>query len=187
MSTVTGSPDYDADTYAAEWRAAMEDLAGSYAAQATILFAAWQTGRLSTAEWRHLFAQSLLDGIAAGSGVGDGLATRLLHLTRGHEVLPAGEGIPDVPAELARLDEAVAIVTALVDTAEDPTSHIQRLATSEPVAAAQRSAVRVYARHHVSARVHPTDEPVHRHPGCTCVPFPVGETVTQTVAQRTAS
>lgn len=114
------------------------------------LFAAWQAGRLATHEWQHLFCLSLLDGIAAGSGIGDGLATRVLHLTQHRDVLPVGEGIRDVPAELARLDKAVETVTAIVDTAKDPTPRIERLAASEPVAAAQRSAVRVYATHQVS-------------------------------------
>lgn len=97
MSAVTSAPGYNTDTFSSEWRAAMGNLATTYAVQAATLFAAWQAGRLATREWQHLFCLSLLDGIAAGSGIGDGLATRVLHLTQHRDVLPVGEASATCP------------------------------------------------------------------------------------------
>lgn len=199
MSAPQTAEPYTVDTYAAEFRTGLATLGTYYAGQAARVYAGWQAGVFTTDEWRALFARSLLNGVGDGTGIGDGFATRLLHLAHGRDVLPVGEPI-DVPAELARLTLAVDTLAAKIDTAEDPRPRIERLASSEPVNAAQQSAIRVFGKHQVTGwrrgvrpdacelchwlaktnldplgYVYPTTKLMHKHPGCTCIPIPVTE------------
>lgn len=205
MTVTTGAGRYTEASYADEWQAATDELAAQAGRTALALYVAWQAGRLTDGEWQRLFAEALLKLNATGIAVGDGLVSRLLHLAHGYDVRPVGLDLAaGLVADLARLDRAVASLAEALDDAEDPRGRIVRLATSEPVNAAQQAAVAASRSYGISGYVrgtdadpcelcvwlrkehlrpggyiYPTSKAMYRHPGCQCVPIPATATLTR--------
>lgn len=199
--TPTSSEPYTHATFAAEWQAACDKLTNYYTGPALALLTAWQAGTLTTAAWSASLTRLLLDAVAVGTGVGDGLASRVLYLAHGRDLLPLSASVPDIPAELARLSTAVDTLVVALDVPDkeepDLAPRVRRIAANEPVSAAQQAAVKAYHAHGVTGYrrgldadpcelcvwlakkhldplgfVYPSSKPMYKHPGCQCVPIP---------------
>lgn len=172
-----------------------EDLGAAYRETATMVdtdsrkvakdvYDAWLAGDISDAEFRDsLLTVLIVTGVSARAA-GENFAAALMG------ELPAGSEISD--EHLHRLGKAAATMTATLDVAQDIGPRVGRLVAGEALSTLQQSVVDGYARHGVggytrglSAKacelcvwlykdgyVYPTGQPMHKHPGCTCVPIP---------------
>lgn len=191
--------DYTEADYAAEFDSAANDVAAKTVTAVLAAFAAWQAGQVTTAVLTAMLGKILTSGNVYATVMGDLVATRALTLLAARPYLPTGvAGEIDLQAELLRLSDAAATITAALDSGKDPKARLERIARSESVNALQQAVVATLARHGVTGYVrgtdsdpcelcvwlkkehlrpggfvYPTDKPMHRHPGCQCVPIPV--------------
>lgn len=153
--------------------------------QVVELLAAWQAGRVTDEELEQLLAVLLATAVGAGLAYGDIIGSGYV----GRD--PVGL-VPD-EATVTRLSLAASTTRSLLDVATDPAPRVRRVAVGEALAALQEGVVKSYDSHGVSGYrrglsgracelchwlykdgyVYPTSKPMHRHPGCTCVPVPV--------------
>lgn len=194
-----------------ELPAVFEAIAGSLgtvaATHAANVYAAWQSGALTTAEFVATLGDTVFAAVAYGVTVGDTLGATVLDTT------PLG--MMPSPVEHARLTDAAQTLADDLDSADDLSPRVERLAASEAVGAAQDSLRQSYEQHGVTGYrrgldsdpcelcswlakrhldplgyVYPITSPMSRHPGCCCSPIPVGtdklpeQTDNTTKAQR---
>lgn len=167
------------------FRNAAADLQSLTERLTALLLAAWQTGQVNDAEFRDSLHSLLVTGYDNGLMVGDVLGSAYI------DAEPVGLRIDDDTTE--RLALSAATATKYLDQASDPLPRLTRLTTGEHLWSLQLGTQTAYREHGVpgyrrglSAKacelcvwlykdgyVYPTDKPMHKHPGCTCVPVPV--------------
>lgn len=153
----------------------------------------WQAGTLTTAEFEQVFIQMVGTMNAYARTGADWLGSIYLAST------PKGTTLVTVAGETARLADAAATLVALLDTADDLKTQLDRIGRNEPTEAAQQQLVHTYRGHgahgyrrrlnagacelcvwlqkaHLDPEgigfIYPTDKPMHRHTGCRCTPVP---------------
>jgi hypothetical protein len=150
------------------FRNAAADLTRTSEELTALLLAAWQAGQMTDAEFRESLHSLLVTGYASGLMVGDSIGSGYVN------AVPVGLGVDAGTTERLAL-----AATTLLDAAE----HLDSLQQGV-VGAYNAHGVRGYTRG-LSAKacelcvwlykggyVYPADRPMHRHPGCTCVPIP---------------
>lgn len=156
---------------------------------AALVVTGWLAGAVTTAEFIDVVAHLIEAASTAAMVVADAIAARLLGT--------APVGISPTQADLRRWTKAARAITADLDKRPPQTleSRTQRLASSEAVASLQRAMQEAYAAHGVTGYrrgldadpcelcqwlykdgfVYPINRPMHKHPGCQCVPIPTTE------------
>lgn len=149
------------------------------------VLAGWQAGNLTDAELEELVHGILVQGVAHGTTIGDAVGSAYI----GQQ--PLGITVDDQEAE--RLGLAAATIVGLLDAAGDPLPRLARLTVGEALHGLQDGVRRAYSEHGVTGytrglsasacelcrwlykggHVYPSSKPMHKHPGCTCVPIPV--------------
>lgn len=175
----------------------------------TVWWQDWLRGRLTDDEFAEVLGHVLDMFGEIGVMKADRLAADLLDRpavgltledSRADGYVKAAE---TVVQQLDQSDTDVKVETIDPDSAEDVVidlpGRLERLATSEPTAAAQDGLRRAYEAHGLTGYtrgldespcelciwlkkahlreggyVYPIDQPMNRHPGCCCVPIPVG-------------
>ena len=166
------------------FRNAADDMTRTTEELTALLLAAWQAGQMTDEEFRDSLHNLLVTGYVSGLMVGDVIGSSYVNAE------PVGLAVDDNTA--TRLGLAAATATTLLDAAEDPLPRLRRLTVSEHLDSLQQGVIGAYNSHGVrgytrglSAKacelcvwlykggyVYPSDRPMHRHPGCTCVPIP---------------
>lgn len=201
---------YSAEAYSAEFVTASTALSASSARLALQAYVLWRMGKDSDLTWAARLVGILVSFNARATTLGDVLAARSLVMLERQDVRPVGLGYPVEP-EAERLSEAVATLARDLDTTEDLSGRIERLAEAEPANTLQQSTLQAYDAHGITGYtrhlepgacelchwlrkehlreggyVYPTDKPMHKHPGCRCTPVPVTEEVRHARTRRRA-
>lgn len=189
-----------AATLAVEFAAVAEELSARAIGSARTWFVGWMNGLLTDTE----FIASLADTLTVWSEVGvmkaDQLAASLLgRVTVGLDL--------DTGREDQHIKAAETLVTDLDKPQDGPVilpGRLERLASSVPVAEAQDGLRRAYRAHGLTGYVrgldaapcelcqwlfkdgyvYPINKTMDRHPGCQCVPVPVGTDELPAIDQR---
>lgn len=169
---------------AVTFRDAADDLARVTETFTAMLLGGWQAGQMTDGEFRESLHNLLVTGYASGLMVGDAIGSGYVNAA------PVGLGVDDETTH--RLALAASTATTLLDAAEDPLPRLRRLTVGEHLDSLQQGVVGAYRAHGVpgytrglsakacelcvwlykGGHVYPADRPMHRHPGCTCVPIP---------------
>lgn len=188
---------------AAEYAAIFEDLVtrlGQVAADGmAVAYAAWQSGKMTTAEFEDLVVRAVATVNGYARAGADVIGTTYVGDLTGRSLTPAGVTVVDVDTELSRLSKAAATMVKAVDTDADVAMQLDRMAKNEPAEAAQRQMVHTYRGHGIKGYrrhtdsdpcelcvwlvkahldpegigfVYPANKPMHRHTGCKCTPIP---------------
>ena len=166
------------------FRNAADDLTRTTESLTGTLLGSWQAGGMTDVEFRESLHNLLVTGYSTGLMVGDLIGSGYV----GSE--PVGLTVDDATTQ--RLTYAAATATTLLDATDDPLPRLRRVTVAEHLDSLQQGVVGAYNAHGVrgytrglSAKacelcvwlykggyVYPADRPMHRHPGCTCVPIP---------------
>ncbi|HWL96045.1 MAG TPA: hypothetical protein VNP20_01815 [Nocardioidaceae bacterium] len=180
-----------ADQLVAGFGAVAANISDEQNAFGLALLTAWQSGDITDSEFVALLADQLAVSVGGAMLSADALVA--VYVNR-----PALGMVPD-DAKVEQLTKAAKTVATFLDDAEtDPLPRVQRLAVAEPLDALQQASLTAYSRHGITGYVrgisadacelcvwlkkehlrpggyiYPTDKPMHKHPGCTCVPIPI--------------
>lgn len=188
---------------AAEFAAIFEDLVtnlGQVAADGVAAaYAAWQSGKMTTAEFEDLVVRAVATVNGYARAGADVVGTTYVGDLTGRQLVPAGAAAVSVDTEFDRLAKAAKTLVAAVDTDADVAMMLDRMAKNEPAEAAQRQMVHTYRGHGIKGYrrhtdsdpcelcvwlvkahldpegigfVYPANKPMHRHTGCKCTPIP---------------
>lgn len=192
-------------TFAEQFYTGARKLSAATVKLVLALFSAYQAGRITLTEWQHLTVTALVGANTGATVLGDHAATQALHsfdvLPVGLE-LPAGEAERLTKAITTVSESLNTPTTETADPAGEVAMKLERIATNEPVNAFQQATIQAFDQHevvtgyrrgvrpeacelcHWLAKTHldplgyiyPTNQPMHRHTGCTCTPIPVTTT-----------
>lgn len=188
---------------AAEFAVIFEDLVtnlGEVAASGVAAaYSAWQSGKMTTAEFEDLVVRAVATVNGYARAGADVVGTTYVGDLTGRQLVPAGAAAVNVDNEFDRLSKAAATLVAAVDTDADVAMMLDRMARNEPAEAAQRQMLHTYRGHGVKGYrrhtdsdpcelcvwlvkahldpegigfVYPANKPMHRHTGCKCTPIP---------------
>lgn len=146
---------------AAEYAAIFEDLVtnlGQVAANGVaVAYAAWQSGKMTTAEFEDLVVRAVATVNGYARAGADVVGTTYVGDLTGRQLVPAGAAAVNVETEFSRLSKAAKTLVAAVDTDADVSMQLDRMAKNEPAEAAQRQMLHTYRGHGVRGYRRHTD------------------------------